>query len=106
MQIPNINRYLLSIYAEPVLKVFKHFNLLGAGARYFLSHFCFSPNDSPSKTMNFFLFHLKSSFSSQDIQIFVFLSFTLLFPVSHCCERKQPEVDSRKILKFMTLSTV
>ena len=25
MQIPNINIYLLSIYAESVLKVFKHF---------------------------------------------------------------------------------
>ena len=25
MQIPNINRYFLSIYAEPVLKVFKRF---------------------------------------------------------------------------------
>ena len=25
MQIPNINRYLLSIYAESVLKVIKHF---------------------------------------------------------------------------------
>ena len=29
MQIPNINRYLLSIYEEPVVKVFKHFNLHG-----------------------------------------------------------------------------
>ena len=28
MQIPNINRYLLGIYAESVLKVVKHFNLL------------------------------------------------------------------------------
>ena len=26
MEIPNINRYLLSIYEEPILKVFKHFN--------------------------------------------------------------------------------
>ena len=26
MQIPDIDRYLLSIYEEPVLKVFKHFN--------------------------------------------------------------------------------
>ena len=29
MQVPNIDRYLLSIYAESVLKVFKHFNSLG-----------------------------------------------------------------------------
>ena len=31
-----------------------------------------------------FLFHLKSSFRSRDIQIFVFLSFPLFPPVSHC----------------------
>ena len=29
MQIPNINRYFLSIYVESVLKVFKPFDLLG-----------------------------------------------------------------------------
>ena len=28
MQIPNINRYLLSFYAESVLKVFKHLSSL------------------------------------------------------------------------------
>ena len=32
----------------------------------------------------FFLFHLKSSFRSQDIQIFVFLSSSLFLLVSHC----------------------
>ena len=31
-----------------------------------------------------FLFHLKSSFSSRDIQIFVFPSFPLFLSVSHC----------------------
>ena len=31
-----------------------------------------------------FLFHLKSSFHSKDIQIFVFLSFSLFLPVGHC----------------------
>ena len=31
-----------------------------------------------------FLFHLKSSFLSQDIQIFVFPSFPFFLPVSHC----------------------
>ena len=47
---------------------------------YFLSNFYFSPNDSPPKTMrNVFLFHLKSSFWSRDIQIFVFLSSPLFF---------------------------
>ena len=29
MQIPKINRYLLTIYVESVLKVFKHFTSLG-----------------------------------------------------------------------------
>ena len=39
---------------------------------------CFiSPNDGPSKTVkNVFLFHLKSSFRSRDIQVFV------IFPLS------------------------
>ena len=37
---------------------------------YFVSNFYFLPNDRPSKTM--FLFHMKSSFGSWDIQIFVF----------------------------------
>ena len=32
----------------------------------------------------YFLFHLKSSFHSQDIQIFVFSSSTLFLFVSHC----------------------
>ena len=31
-----------------------------------------------------FLFHLKSYFCSQDVQIFVFLSFPLFLPVSYC----------------------
>ena len=44
-----------------------------ACVRYFLSIFHFSPNDRPSKTMkSVFLFHLKSSFRSKNIQIFVF----------------------------------
>ena len=56
---------------------------LKACVRYFLSKFYFSPNDSPSKTEKCFLFHLKSSFRSRDIQIFVFPSFPLFLPVSH-----------------------
>ena len=55
-----------------------------ACVRYFLSQFYFSLNNSPSKTMKNFLFHLKSSFRSRDIQIFVFLSSPLFSPVSHC----------------------
>ena len=39
---------------------------------YFHQIFIFSQNDSPSKTVKkCFLFHLKSSFRSRDIQIFV-----------------------------------
>ena len=34
--------------------------------------------------MKNFLFHLKSSFYSQDIQIFVFSSFLIFFPVGDC----------------------
>ena len=41
---------------------------------YFHEIFIFSPNDSPSKTEKCFLFHLKSSFRSRDIQIFVVFS--------------------------------
>ena len=70
--------------------------------RYISLNFYFSPNDSPPKIMiNVFLFHLKSSFRSRDIQIFVFWS-SPLFPRSAIAL----EVDSRKILKFMTSSTV
>ena len=36
------------------------------------------------KIWKFFLFHLKSSFQSRDIQIFVFLSSPCFLPVSHC----------------------
>ena len=43
----------------------------------FYEIFIFSANDSPSKTEKYFLFHPKSSFHSQDIQIFV--SFPLSF---------------------------
>ena len=36
------------------------------------------------KLKNIFLFHLKNSFRSRDIQIFVFLSSPLFLPVCHC----------------------
>ena len=36
------------------------------------------PNDSPSKPMKSFLFHMKSSFCSRDIQIFVIFSLSIL----------------------------
>ena len=63
----------------------KSINSLKACDRYFHQIFIFSPNDSPSKNMKkCFLFHLKSSFRSRDIQFFVFLSFPHLQPVGHC----------------------
>ena len=40
----------------------------------FYQIFIFSPNDSPLKTMKCFLFYLKTSFHSWDIQIFVIFS--------------------------------
>ena len=59
--------------------------LLKACVGYFLSNFYFSLNDNPSKSKkNIFLFHLKSYFRSQDIQIFVFPSSPLFLPVSLC----------------------
>ena len=46
--------------------------------------FFFSPNDRPSKTMKkCFLFHLKSSFHSRHIQIFLFPSHPVFLTVSH-----------------------
>ena len=41
----------------------------------FYQIFIFSPNDGSSKTKKCFLFHLKSSFCSRDIQNFVFFPF-------------------------------
>ena len=43
----------------------------------FYQIFIFSPNDTPSKTVKNVLFHLKSSFCSQDIQIFVIFPLPL-----------------------------
>ena len=61
-----------------------YWHLLKAYVCYFLTIFYFSPNDSPSKIMkNAFLFHLKSSFRSRDIQSFAHSSSLLFFAVSH-----------------------
>ena len=51
---------------------------------YFHQIFIFSPIDSPSKTEKCFLFQLKSSFHSLDIQFVIFLSSPLFLPVGHC----------------------
>ena len=57
-----------------------------ACVHYILSNLYWSADDSPSKTTKnvFFLFHLKSYFCSQDIQIFLFPSPPLFLPISHC----------------------
>ena len=54
-----------------------------ACVHYFSRNFHFSLNDSPSKTERYFLFHLQSSFRSQDIQIIVFPPSPFFLPVSH-----------------------
>ena len=46
--------------------------------------FIFHQMRALQKLWKMFLFHLKSPFRSQDIQIFVFLSSPLFLPVSHC----------------------
>ena len=48
----------------------------------FYQIFIFPSNDSPSKTEKCFLFHLKSSFRSQDSQIFVVFPVFPNFPDS------------------------
>ena len=67
----------------------------------FYQIFVFSPNDNPLKTENCFLFHLKSSFRSPGIQIFVFSSSSLFSQSAIALE-----VDLREILKFMMSSIV
>ena len=65
--------------------LFQFASLFKACVRYFLPNFYFSPNDSPSKIIKkCFLFHLKNSFHSWDIQIFVYWSSHLLFHGCHC----------------------
>ena len=56
-----------------------------AYVHYFLSNFYFLTKWCPSKSMkNVFLFHLKSSFHSRDIQILLFSPTPLFLPISHC----------------------
>ena len=50
----------------------------------FYQFFIFHQIIALSKLWKMVLFHLKSSFRSWDIQIFVFSSSTLFYPVSHC----------------------
>ena len=56
--------------------------------RYFLFSFFFFTKWQPLNNYEkCFLFHLKSSLQCQDIQIFVFLSSPLFYPVSHWLRR-------------------
>ena len=76
------NRYLSNLFLQ--ILFFQKRKNIKAYVRYFLSSFYFSPSGSPSKAMKkCFLFHLKSSFCSRGIQIFV-------FPSSHFFSPFQP----------------
>ena len=86
----------LDMICKDISKLFK------ASVCYFLANFYFSLSDSTSKTIkNIFLFYLKSSFHSRDIQIFVF-NLPLFFSLSAIAL----EVHPRKTLTFMKSSTV
>ena len=60
------------------------FNLRKACVRYFYQYFIFEQMRAFKNYEKCILFHLKSSFRSGDIQIFVFPSSPLFSPVSHC----------------------
>ena len=56
----------------------------------------FSPNDSLSKTEKYFLFHLKSSFRSRDIQTFVFSPVVFhLFQIQKDKQNNPEEISVR-----------
>ena len=69
-------------------------SLFKACVRYFYQVFIFHQMIALKKLLKSFLFHLKSSFRSRDIQIFVFSSSRLFSPVRHCFRGW-----SKKILK-------
>ena len=80
------------------LVIFGYFHLkllFKACVRYFSSNFYFHQMIALQNYEKCFLFHLKSSFRSRDIQIFVFSSSPLFFPVSHCLR-----IWSKKNLKI------
>ena len=60
------------------------YSLVKGCIRYFIHFLLFHQMVPPPKLWKMFLFHLKSSFCSWDIQIFVYSSSLLFFPVSHC----------------------
>ena len=55
-----------------------------ACVRYFFLNLFFIKWQSFKNYERYFLFHLKSSFHSQDIQIFLFPPSPIFLPVSHC----------------------
>ena len=55
-----------------------------ACVRYFFLNLFFTKWQSFKNYERYFLFHLKSSFHSQDIQIFLFPPSPIFLPVSHC----------------------
>ena len=66
-------------------QIFSQKPFIKACVRYFFIKFLFLTKWEPFKNYEkCSLFHLKSSFCSRDIQIFVFLSSPLFLPVSHC----------------------
>ena len=79
----------------------KHETLVKACVRYFLSNFYFSSNDSPLKTMKNIFYFIKKALSV--LKIFTYLYFRLPFFFS--LSAIALEVDPKKILTFMTLST-
>ena len=83
------------------LKQLRNENPLKLVSAIFYQIFIFHQMISLQKLWKFFLFHLKCSFRSRDIQILVFLSSPLFSPVSNCFRSW-----SKKILKYMASSTV
>ena len=55
-----------------------------ACVRYFLSNFCFSPNESPLKTIENILISSEKLFTFSRYSKFCICVFPSFFPVSHC----------------------
>ena len=67
-----------------VIKTEIFMSFIKACVHYFLPNVYFSLNNSPSKTVKNVFYFIQKALHSQDIQIFVFSSSPLFFPVSHC----------------------
>ena len=72
-------------YNQPkIIKVILNFPFLKLVSAIFHQIFIFHQMIALQNLWKCFLFHLKSSFRSWDIQIFVYLSFPFFLPVGHC----------------------